>query len=64
MSNLYTCEQIAERYQVKTLTVWDWIRKGKLSAIKVGKSYRIRETDIAAFENACKTKIHMGQADS
>ena len=56
MSELYTCEQIAERYQVKTLTVWDWIRKGKLSAIKVGKSYRIRNSDISEFEKSCEIK--------
>lgn len=51
MGKLYNCEEIAERYGVKTLTVWNWIRKKKLPAIKIGKSYRIREEDIATFEN-------------
>ncbi|MBP3888573.1 MAG: helix-turn-helix domain-containing protein [Cellulosilyticum sp.] len=50
MSKLFTCEEIAERYSVKIITVWDWIRKGKLSAMKVGKQYRITEQDIISFE--------------
>lgn len=55
MSEMYTCIQIAERYGVKQLTVWDWIRKKKLPAIKIGRDYRIREEDIKDFENARST---------
>jgi excisionase family DNA binding protein len=55
MGKLFTCEEIAERYSVKVLTVWDWIRKEKLTAIKIGKSYRVREEDLKAFEEARKT---------
>lgn len=54
MSKLFTCEEVAERYSVKIITVWDWIRKGKLSAMKVGKHYRITEEDIKLFE--CKAR--------
>lgn len=49
---MYTCEEIAERYGVKVITVWDWIRKKKLPALKIGKEYRIREADIKAFEDS------------
>ena len=52
MSNMYTCEQVAQRYGVKTLTVWGWIRKKKLPAIKLGRDYRIRQEDLDAFEQA------------
>ena len=52
MTNMYTCEQVAQRYGVKTLTVWDWIRKKKLPAIKLGRDYRIRQEDLDAFEQA------------
>ncbi|MEG0485779.1 MAG: helix-turn-helix domain-containing protein [Oscillospiraceae bacterium] len=51
MSNLYTCAEIAERYSVKIITVWEWIRKKKLSAIKTGREYRISDEDILKFEN-------------
>lgn len=55
MSEYYTCEEIASRYRVKTLTVWDWIRKKKLPAIKIGKEYRIRPEDIKVFEKQRET---------
>ena len=55
MSKTYSCEEIAERYGVKTLTVWAWIREKKLPAIKVSKSYRIRDEDIVQFEESRKT---------
>jgi excisionase family DNA binding protein len=52
---MYSCEEIAERYGVKNITVWDWIRKKKLSAIKIGKGYRISENDLETFENERRT---------
>lgn len=52
MSDMYTCEQVAQRYGVKTLTVWDWIRKKKLTAIRLGRDYRIRQEDLEAFEKS------------
>jgi len=50
MPELYTCAQIADRYHVKTITVWDWIRKRKLHAKKIGKQYLISNEDIKDFE--------------
>lgn len=55
MERCYTCEEIAQRYGVKVITVWDWIRKKKLPAIKTGKNYRIRPEDIQAFEASHRT---------
>ena len=55
MLNMYTCEQVAQRYGVKTLTVWEWIRKKKLPAIKLGRDYRISEQDLQAFESVRRT---------
>lgn len=55
MSELLNCKQVAERYGIETLTVWDWIRKKKLPAIKIGKEYRIRAEDLAEFENRRRT---------
>lgn len=55
MSQMFTCEEVAERYKVKVITVWDWIRKKKLSAIKLGREYRISEEDLASFEKSIRT---------
>lgn len=57
MAQLYTCAEVAERYSVKIITVWDWIRKKKLPAVKIGRDYRISEEDLIKFENDRKT-IH------
>lgn len=55
MSELLNCRQVAERYGIETLTVWDWIRKKKIPAIKIGKEYRIRIEDLVEFENRRRT---------
>lgn len=55
MSELYTCQEVASRYRVETLTVWEWIRKKKLPAIKIGRDYRISEDDLSAFEQQRRT---------
>jgi len=45
----YTCQQIAEKFNVKRRTVWSWIRSGKLPAIRLGEQYRVSEEDLQRF---------------
>lgn len=54
---MYTCEEIAIRYGVQVITVWDWIRKKKLPAIKIGKEYRVTEDDLKYFEDSRRTMV-------
>ncbi|MCE5287018.1 MAG: helix-turn-helix domain-containing protein [Pelosinus sp.] len=56
MEKIFSCEDVAERYGVKKLTVWAWIREKKLNAIQTGKSYRIRYLDLMEFEGARLTR--------
>lgn len=56
MEKYLTPEQVAEIYGVKVITVWDWIRKKKLGAIKSGRLYHISQQDLKEFEEARKTK--------
>ena len=51
MEKLYNCKEIANRYQVNEVTVWSWIRSGKLQAIKPSKNYLVKESELARFEN-------------
>lgn len=55
MPNYYTCEEIAQMYKVKVITVWDWIRRKKLSAIKIGRDYRVKPDDLEKFEKERRT---------
>ena len=52
MAKYLSCDQVADLYDVKVITVWDWIRKKKLTAIKLGRDYRIRQEDIESFEQS------------
>jgi len=50
MEKLYSVQDLCQRYGVKDFTVWEWIRTGKLPAMKIGKSYRIKESCLQEFE--------------
>ena len=52
MERRFSCDEVAEMYGVKTLTVWGWIREKKLPAVKIGKAYVVRPEDIKTFEAA------------
>ena len=56
MNKLYTCEEVANRYGVKVITVWDWIRKGRLRAISMPKGYRISEEALVEYEECRKDR--------
>ena len=55
MEKLYRCEEVANRYDVQITTVYDWIRKKNLPALKIGKSYMVQESDLKQFEEMRKT---------
>ena len=42
-------QEIADKYRVNQMTVRRWIKAGHLPAMKVGKQYRIKQSDLAAF---------------
>ena len=47
---VYTIGEVAEHYKLNPMTVWRWIRKGKLPAFKIGRFYRIKASDLEALE--------------
>lgn len=55
MENIFTVAEVATRYKVKETTVREWIKQKRLSAVLIGKEYRIRETDLSAFEKKNET---------
>jgi len=46
MEKYYTPEQVADNLQVHLKTVYNWIKKGNLKAVKVGHFWRISETEL------------------
>lgn len=45
----YTSKEVADKFKVTYLTVFRWIKSGKLKAFKVGKQYRIKQVDLDHF---------------
>lgn len=45
----YTIEEVANLLRVSYLTVFRWIKAGKLPAYKVGKRHRIEISDLNNF---------------
>lgn len=46
---LMTPEQAADRLAVSPKTLRDWLRRGQLRGVKVGRLWRVREADLEAF---------------
>jgi excisionase family DNA binding protein len=57
---LWTVAEVADHMRVSTMTVYRLIKASQLPAIRVGKNYRIRSTDIEQYLNASLT---VGSAD-
>lgn len=46
---LLTVGEVAQLMRVSNMTVYRLIKSGQLSAIRVGKNYRIRRSDIERY---------------
>lgn len=46
MDKLYTPEEVAEHLKVSRETVYNWLRCGKLQAVKIGHFWRISESEL------------------
>ena len=46
---VYTVQEVADIMSVTRITVYSWIKAGKLKAKKIGKYYRITEENLRAF---------------
>jgi excisionase family DNA binding protein len=47
--HLLTVAEVAATMRVSNMTVYRLIKKGDLPALRVGKNYRIRESDVDAY---------------
>lgn len=47
----YTIEEVSIKLRVAYLTVYRWIKAGKLDALKAGRQYRITQKSLDKFLN-------------
>lgn len=48
-AQLLTAGEVADLLRVSTMTVYRLIRGGELPAVRVGRSYRVRQTDLDGY---------------
>src|SRR5208282_2579753 len=46
---LYSVEQVADRLGLHVRTVRNYVREGRLKAVRIGKQYRVAAEDLAAM---------------
>ena len=49
MGNFFTVAEVARQLRVSNMTVYRLINSGQLGAIRVGRSYRLREEDVRRY---------------
>jgi len=54
--DFYTTEELAAKLKLNVMTIYRYIKAGKLKAHKIGKEYRIGRTEFERFINSTKTK--------
>ena len=46
---LLNVKQVAQYLQLKESTIYSWAQDGKMPAIKIGRTWRFRRTDLDAW---------------
>nr|PZN07803.1 MAG: DNA-binding protein [Caldicoprobacter oshimai] len=59
MEKYYSTEDVAEILGFKEKTVREWLRTGKLKGKKVGRLWRVKESDLEEFIN--NTEEYLGK---
>lgn len=52
----YKAEDLAELLQVNIMTIYRYIKAGRLKAYKIGREYRVDNTEFQAFLKKVSTK--------
>jgi len=55
-NNFYTTQELAEKLRVNIMTIYRYIKAGKLKAYKIGKEFRIEKKEFNKFLDKAKTK--------
>lgn len=54
--DFYTAQELAERLKVNVMTIYRYIKAGKLNAYKIGKEFRIGKEEFNNFLNNVRIK--------
>lgn len=54
--DFYTARDLAEKLGLNIMTIYRYIKAGKIQALKLGKDYRVEKVEFNKFLNNIKTK--------
>ncbi len=54
--DFYTAQELADKLRVNIMTIYRYIKAGKLKAYKIGKEFRIDKNEFQSFLNKVSTK--------
>ena len=52
----FTAHDLADKLKVNVMTIYRYIKAGRLKAYKIGKEFRIEEKDFESFMDKVSTK--------
>lgn len=52
----YTARELADKLRVNIMTIYRYLKNGRLKAHKIGKEFRIGRREFEGFLNTTKTK--------
>ncbi|MEK9157049.1 MAG: helix-turn-helix domain-containing protein [Patescibacteria group bacterium] len=55
LPDFYLVEELSERLRVNPMTIYRYIKSGKVEAHKIGKEYRITKREFDRFLESVKT---------
>ena len=55
-TEFYTAKELAETLRVNIMTIYRYIKAGKIKTYKIGKEFRIDKAEFNKFLNKVKTK--------
>lgn len=54
--DFYTAQELADKLRVNIMTIYRYIKAGKLKAHKIGKEFRIEKSEFNRFMDKTKTQ--------
>jgi len=54
--DFYTAQELADKLQVNIMTIYRYIKAGKVKAYKIGKEFRIGKAEFEEFLKKVSTK--------
>jgi len=59
MEQYLTSEQVAKLLQVHQFTVLKYLKQGRIKGVKIGRVYRIKESEVEKFLNRVSTTVEI-----